>query len=57
MIQAQQSNSISKLQKQKVRIQAEKDAMGPTPPDPDKLDKLEEKMFDINNKILQATYD
>ena len=27
-----------------------------SPRSPDKLDKLEEKMFDINNKILQATY-
>ena len=57
MIRAQQSNTISKLQRRKVRIQAEIDAFGPTPSDPDKLNELEEKMFDIDNEILQIVYD
>ena len=57
MVRAKQANTISKLQKQKLRLQAEIDAMLINPPKPEKLDELEEKMFDIDIEILQATYE
>jgi hypothetical protein len=56
MVWATQANTLSKLQKHKQRLQAEIDAIPINPPEPEKLDELEEKMFDIDNEILQTTY-
>lgn len=47
----------SKLHKRKIRLQANIDVIPFNPPDPDKLNKLKEKMFDLDNKILQAEYE
>jgi hypothetical protein len=54
MIRAQQKNTITKLKGKKDRLQAQIDKL---PIDAEELDDLNEKMFDIDNEILQAEYD
>ena len=54
MIRAQQKNTITKLRGKKDRLQAQIDKL---PIDADELDDFNEKMFDIDNEILQAEYD
>jgi hypothetical protein len=54
MIRAQQANTLSKLKGKKDRLQAQIDKV---PIDADELEELNEKMFDVDNEILQAEYD
>ena len=57
MIRAQQANNLTKLQRKKARLQLEIDAIPINPPDPSALEELEEKMFDLDNEILQLQYE
>ncbi len=57
MMRAKKANTLSKLQKRKARLHAEIDAIPINPPEPEKLNELEEKMFNIDNEILQMTYE
>ena len=56
MIRAQQSNNLAKMEKRKLRIEADIAAL-PQPPDQTALENLEDKLYDIENEILQIEYE
>ena len=53
MIRKQQNNNLAKLQRQKVRLQA---AINASMSDSNRADRGD-KMFDVNNKIMEVEYD
>ena len=56
MIRAKQSNNLAKVERRKLRIQADIAAL-PQPPDQDALENLEDRLYDIENEILQIRYE
>ena len=52
MICAQQANNPTKLQRKKLRVQGKINVLPSSPPDPSKMEELEEKMFNVDNEIL-----
>lgn len=56
MIRAQQANNLAKVQRRKARTEAEIAAL-PQPPDQAALEGLEDKLFEIENEILQIGYE
>ena len=56
MIHAQQSNNLANMEKRKQRIEADIAAL-PQPPDQTALENLEDKLYDIENEILQIKYE
>jgi hypothetical protein len=55
MICAQQANNIAKVEKRKARIEVEIAAL-PTPIDQDALENLEDRLYHVENEILQIRY-
>ncbi len=56
MVRAQQANNLAKVQKRKARIEPDILAL-PQPPDAAVLEGLEDKLYDIENEILQIKYE
>ena len=56
MVRAQQANNLAKVQKRKARIEPDILAL-PQPPDAAVLEDLEDKLYDIENEILQIKYE
>jgi hypothetical protein len=56
MIRAKQANNLAKAERRKARIEADISAL-PQPPDPNDLEDLEDKLYDIENDILQIVYE
>ena len=56
MIRAQQANNLAKAERRKARIEADIAAL-PHPPDQTALENLEDRLYDIENEILQIKYE
>jgi hypothetical protein len=55
MIRAQQNNALTSLKRKESRLKIQIAVLPPT--DVDEIDKLEEQLSDVENKILRAEYD